>query len=273
MSERIKKISIISDTFILFDEIAPSLHPRGSNILLWNVIKSLLDNYQIDFEIYQFGKKDSEKEFNNIKIVTLQSDSFDQYKEKLGALSFDSDILHYNNIDLVSSEKNIITTATIHTNAFLEKESAKERLLECSSFFNKIVVVNDGYVDRYNELGNKIRLIKNGVPLDTFRFSNKKQIYESHISILFPNLNSPKKNRDFAVELIKELNKGEKRYNLILTGESEILDLDNDMYEFVGQVNYGSDMQKLYHSCDITIVPVFQRVVVSAPWKVWLVVQ
>jgi len=255
MNKDALKISVISDSFFLFENSEIKISPRGSNILLWNVLRILLKTKDIKFEIYQLGSEDLVFEYGGLIIHTLKAKDFFDYKERLKKISFDSDILHFNNIDLFSIKNKCITTATIHTNAFLEKDSAKRWLNKNAFSFDRIVVVNDEYLKKHSHLKERIVLIKNGIPLDIFQFKKKEFIKNKDIKILFPNLNSPKKNRGFALELIQELNKGVNKYKLLLTGESEELGIERGFYDFVGRIEYGKNMSKLYQSCAITIVP------------------
>lgn len=255
MKKDVVKIAVISERFFLFENGTISVSPRGSNILLWNVISTLIKTKEFKFEIYQLGVDDSVTEYQGTKINTLKSNDFFDYKERIKDISFDTDLLHYNNIDLASTRSKCITTATIHTNSFIEKNSAYQWLNKESSLFDQIVVVNEEYLRRYINLGSKLKLIKNGIPLEIFKFTRKKLDKNKDIKILFPNLNSHKKNRTFALELIKRLQKAEDKYKLILTGESEDWGIDNGLYNFVGRVDYGIDMAKLYQDCFITIVP------------------
>ncbi|MDY0097180.1 MAG: glycosyltransferase family 4 protein [Candidatus Dojkabacteria bacterium] len=249
------KISVISERFFLFENGEIKISPRGSNILLWNVIRILIKSKAIKFEIYQLGSEDLLFEYEGLIIHTLKSKDFFDYKERLKKISFDADVLHYNNIDLFSIKSKCITTATIHTNAFLEKDSARSWLNKNAFSFDRIVVVNDEYLKKYSHLEEKLILIKNGIPFEIFEFKEKKFIDSKDFKIFFPNFNSPKKNRDFALKLIKKLNKGETKYKLILAGESEDLGIDNGLYDFVGRVDYGKDMAKLYKDSFVTIIP------------------
>lgn len=255
MNKDVIKIAVVSESFFIYEKAKIKISPRGSNILLWNVIRILTKNKGIKFEIYQLGSEDSVVEYEGLTIKTLEANDYFDYKERLKNISFDTDILHYNNIDLFSIKNKCINTATIHTNSFLEKESAYKWLNRKASLFDSIVVVNDEYLKRYDHLGRKMKLIKNGIPLEIFEFMEKKFVKNKDIKILFPNLNSPKKNRGFAIELIQKLNKGRTKYKLILTGESEDLGIDKGLYDFVDRVDYGKDMAKLYQDCFITIIP------------------
>jgi len=249
------KITVVSESFFIRENGGIKITPRGSNILLWNVIRRLKARNSVQFEIYQLGSEDSIVKFEGIVIKSFQAKDFFEYKQKLNNIPFDSDILHYNNIDLFSNKGKSITTATIHTNSFLEKETAFKWLNINASQFDSIVVVNNEYLNRYNHLGEKIKQIKNGIPLEIFKYSEKKFKDDREVKILFPNLNSPKKNREFAVELIQMLNKGHTKYKLILAGESEDLGIEKSDYDFVGKIDYGEKMAQLYQDCFITIIP------------------
>ena len=255
MNKDVLKIAVVSEDFFLSEKGGIKISPRGSNILLWNVIRILIKSKGIKFDIYQSGIKDFVVEYKGLRIHTLKSKDFFEYKERLKKTSFGVDVLHYNNIDLFNIKSKCITTATIHQNDFLERDSAYKWLNRKAPLFNSIVVVNDEYFKRYDHLGSKMKLIKNGIPLEIFGFKEKEFVKSKEIRILFPNLNSPKKNRDFALELITKLNKGQTKYKLILTGESEELAIDKGLYDFVGRVEYGRDMTTLYQDFFINIVP------------------
>jgi glycosyltransferase involved in cell wall biosynthesis len=255
MSKDIITIAIVAERFFLLDNGNIKISQRGSNILLWNILRVLTKTKSVRFKIYQLGSKDSEIEYEGLIIKTLKAKDFFDYKERLKSIPFDTDVLHYNNIDLFSIKSNCITTATIHTNAFLEKNSAKKWLNKNASLFDSIVVVNNEYLKKYNHLSSKIKLIKNGIPLEIFKFTKKVFINNKDIKILFPNLNSLKKNRGFALKLIKKLNQKENKYKLILTGDSENFGINKRQYDFVGKVDYGTNMAKLYQDCFITIIP------------------
>lgn len=255
MNRNVLKIAVVSEDFFLCENGKIKISPRGSNILLWNVIRILIKSKGIKFEIYQLGSEDFVVEHEGLMIHNLKSKDFFDYKERLKKFSFDADVLHYNNIDLFSVKNRCLTTATIHTNSFLEKDSAYKWLNRKVPLFDNIVVVNDEYVNKYHNLGSKMKLIKNGIPLEIFEFKEKGFVKSKDIKILFPNLNLLKKNRGFALELIQKLNKGETKYKLILTGESEDLGIDKGLYDFVGRVDYVEGMAKLYKDCFITIIP------------------
>lgn len=255
MDKDVLKVLVISEGFLVCEDKEIKISRRGSDILLWNIIRVLIKTKNIKFELYQPGDEDSKIEYQGLTIKTLKSKNFFDYREKLKKISFDSNILHYNNIDLFAIKSKCITTATIHTNSFLEKNSAHKWLKREAPFFDSIVVVNKEYVNKYRNLGGKIKLIRNGIPLETFEFIKKEFVNSKDIQILFPNLNSPKKNRSFALELIKRLNKKQTKYKLILTGEPEHLSIDRKFYDFVGKIDYGKDMAKLYQDCFITIIP------------------
>ena len=255
MNRDVIKVAVVSDNFFINEKGNIKISSRGSNILLWNVISILIKTRGIKFEIYQQGSEDFVVEYQGLIIRTLKSKGFFDYKERLKKISFDTDIVHYNNIDLFSIKSKRITTATIHTNSFLEKDLAYKWLNIKAPLFDSIVVVNDEYLNKYDHLESKMKLIKNGIPLEIFEFKEKKFVKSKDIKILFPNLNSPKKNRGFALELIQKLNKGKNRYKLILTGESEDLCIDKGLYDFVGRVDYGKSMAKLYRDCFVTIIP------------------
>lgn len=207
----------------------------------------------MQFVVYQSGTKDFETEIDGISVKSIKSSDFEDYKNKLKDIQFNTDIVHYNNIDLFNGEiPNSYITATIHTNAFLEKEEAKEWLEKNIDLMDEIVVVNTEYLKEFKS----VRLIKNGISKDIFKFDSQKREISSQIDILFPNLNTPKKNREFAVNLIRELNRKSKyKFRLILTGEEEKLHLKDEEYKFVGEKNWGEEMNMLYRNAFITIIP------------------
>lgn len=248
-----KSISIITDTFISIQGNTFVLSPRGSNILLFSVMKEILKNSEIHFVVYQLGTKDLEIEIDGILVKIVKSKDFEDFKNKLKSIQFNTDIVHYNNIDLFNGEiPNSYITATIHTNAFLEKEEAKEWLKENIKLIDEVVVVNTEYLKEFKS----VRLIKNGISKDIFKYDSQKRDISSQIDILFPNLNTLKKNREFAVNLIRELNRKNKyKFRLVLTGEEEKLPLKDEEYKFVGEKSWGEEMNMLYKNAFITIIP------------------
>lgn len=248
-----KSISIITDNFISVQDNTLVLSPRGSNILLFSIIENILKNNNIHFEVYQSGIKDYEIDFKGISVKIVKSKNFSEFKNKLKNTQINSDIIHYNNVDLFNGKiPNSYITATIHTNAFLEKVGVKKWLKGAIKLIDEVVVVNTKYVEEFES----VKLIKNGISKDIFKYDSKKRNIYPQIDILFPNLNTFKKNRDFAINLIKKLNKNKKyQFKLVLTGEREKLPLKNEEYEFVGQKNCGEEMNKLYRNSFITIIP------------------
>ncbi len=248
-----KSISIVAQDFVYERNNYLSISPRGSNILLFSLIVNLKKKYGIHFEIYQPGRKNRKMEFEGISINVIESSDFSDFKNQFNKLNFNSSIIHYNNIDLFSGGfPNVYITATIHTNAFLEKVEAKKWLKKSLKKFNDVVVVNTQYVKEFQD----VRLIKNGISQDIFKYDSKTKKVTPPINILFPNLNTPKKNRDFAVDLVRKLNqRGRYDFKLILTGEQERLPLKDEEYEFVGEKKWGKEMNMLYRDSFITIIP------------------
>jgi glycosyltransferase involved in cell wall biosynthesis len=114
-----------------------------------------------------------------------------------------------------------------------------------------VVVVNRAY----KELFPSTTLIKNGIPKEVFNYCSYKQL-EKPLKIFFPNIDSPKKNRAFAIDLIEKLDEKHKGiFKLILVGEKENLNIDNKLYEFVGLKKWGQEMSALYRNSFITIIP------------------
>lgn len=248
-----KSISIITDNFISRIDNFFILSPRGSNILLFTVIEDIKKKYGMQFEIYQRGVKDLKIEFKGVIVNIIQSRDFFDFKNKLKAIHFKGDIIHYNNIDLFDGKiPNSNITATIHTNAFLENEEAKKWLKDSIKEMDEVVVVNTQYVKEFGD----VKLIKNGISEKFFEYDSGKRKISPRIDILFPNLNTPKKNRKFAITLIKELNRKKRyKFRLLLTGEDEKLPLKKDEYEFVGEKKWGKEMNMLYRNSFITIIP------------------
>lgn len=248
-----RSVSVITDSFICFKDDKYVLSTRGSNILFFLIAKNIQKKYGAHFEIYQPGFNNYKFKFSNLLINVIKSKNFVDYKRSLNGINFDTDIVHYNNIDLFNEKyKSKYVTATIHTNAFLEKESANKWLKGIIKQIDKVIVVNTEYLKEFKS----VKLIRNGVPENTFKYdlSNRREF--PFFNILFPNLDAPKKNRRFAIDLIRELNNRNKyKFRLLLTGEQENLDLQKDWYEFVGQKMYGEEMQTLYRESFITIIP------------------
>jgi glycosyltransferase involved in cell wall biosynthesis len=251
-----KSISVITDNFLTIQEGELKLSKRGSNILLYNLIKEVKKKNSVRFEIFQQGEIDRKVSYEDFAVNFLESKSFLNFKEKLRKTSFNSDIIHYNNIDLFTEKaKNSLSTATIHTNSFLEKPKAKKWLKERIDNFDTVVAVNSAYIKEFRNM----YLIKNGIPIDKFEYDPKRHLSE-RIKILFPNINSPKKNRGFGVELVKILNQRQKgKFKLILVGEKENLCLGEEEYEFVGIRQSGVEMNELYKEAFITIIPSFSE--------------
>lgn len=248
-----KSASILTDGLIFLHGKRYVLSPRGSNILLFSLIKEIQRKHKINFLVYQPGDRNCEITFKGITIRTIKSEDFNDYKKKLNHIDFNTDIIHYNNIDLFEKRfKDIFTTATVHTNAFLEKENAKKWLKETVGNIDEVVVVNTKYLDEFKS----VRLIKNGISQNIFQYDSSKRKTIPQIDILFPNLNTPKKNREFAIDLIRELDReGRYKFRLLLTGDREELNLRKDLYKFVGQKTYGKQMNTLYRKSFITIIP------------------
>lgn len=258
MSKKPHKISVITDYFVDFSEGGIGVVPRGSNILLYGVMRFLREKFNIQLDVYQMGENTGREEFEGINIFTIKSDTLQSYDEIYKQIDPQTDIIHYNNIDFLYNRKSTIVTGTIHTNAFLENKVAKQWLLENMYNFDKLVVVNNGYVKEFNELGDKIQLIKNGIPLEIFDYQDKdiNAIKNGCIPLFFPNLDSPKKNREFVFPLMEALNKNSnQKFKLILPGFKGGLNVDDSVYEFVGHVGYGDEMVKLYHDTYITLIP------------------
>lgn len=248
-----KSISIITDTFILVKGNSFLISPRGSNILLFSIMKEILKKSDIQFVVYQSGTKDLEIEIDGISVKIIKSNDFEDFKKKLENIQFNTDIVHYNNIDLLNGKiSNSYMTATIHTNAFIEQEEAKEWLRGNIKLIDEIVVVNTEYLKEFKS----VRLIKNGISKDIFKYDSQKRNMYPQIDILFPNINTPKKNRAFAVYLIRELNRKNKyKFRLVLTGEEKKLSLKDEEYTFAGQKKWGGEMNVLYRNAFITIIP------------------
>ncbi|HBB64575.1 TPA: hypothetical protein DCZ77_01190 [Patescibacteria group bacterium] len=248
-----KSISIITDDFISKNDNSFTLSPRGSNILLFSIIDNIQKRYGIKFEIYQPGVEDLKIEFRGMIVNIVKSRDFLDFKNELRSIHFNSNVIHYNNIDLFNGKiHNSYVTTTIHTNAFLEKEEAKKWLKDSIKEIDEVVVVNTQYVKEFGD----VKLIKNGIPEKIFEYCLDKRRISPQIDILFPNLNTTKKNREFAIDLIRELNKKKKyKFKLVLTGEEEELLLKNEEYEFVGKKNWGKEMNMLYRNSFITIIP------------------
>ena len=247
-----KSVSVIADNFLTMQDNCWNLSKRGSNILLYSLIDKIHKRYNINFKVIQQGKSDENFIYKDIEIIILKGENFNDFKKNLKKIKFDSDIVHYNNIDFFTGrEKRYLRTATIHTNAFLEKARAKNWLDKNILFFDKVVVVNNSY----KELFPDTQIIKNGIPLEVFDYKPKHSFTEP-IKILFPNIDSPKKNRNFAIDLIKRLNKKYgKIFKLILVGDKEDLGINGKLCEFVGIKNWGKEMNSLYKESFITIIP------------------
>lgn len=252
--KRIQNITVITDEFIDFKENSFSISTRGSNILLFSIISEAKEYGNFNFKIIQMGREDRSFFFQDIPVYVINSKSIYEFNCKLRQRNIVDEVIHYNNIDLFEAKiPNTYTTATIHTNAFLEGEIAKKWLRENINFFDKIVVVNEEYKKEFKETF----LIRNGISSKTFIFQQDKRLDLSEpIIILFPNLNSPKKNRDFAIELIEKLNFTSKyKFKLLLAGSHEELLLGSEAYEFVGKQEHGVSMNHLYRRSYITIIP------------------
>lgn len=248
-----KLITVVTESFISFKNGKPILSPRGSEILLYSIIKNILKEKNINFEVYQLGFKDLEVKFDGILVKIIKSNNFNNFKKKLRKIKFNGEIIHYNNIDLFNGKiPNSYITATIHTNVFLEKENARKWLSKHMKDIDEIIAVNKSYKREFKS----VKLIKNGVSTKIFNYNPHKKNWRQVINILFPNLNSPKKNRAFAINLVKELNKRNKfKFKLILTGEEEKLPLKKEEYEFIGKKHWGKEMNTLYQDSFLTIIP------------------
>lgn len=252
-----KSITVLTDEFVFLSGKKHFLSPRGSNILLFDLIRTIKKKWGVDFEIYQLGIRDYQIDYMGISVNILNSKSFNDYKARLKQMSFKTDIIHYNNIDIFHERPmGIPVTATIHTNAFIENFKARKWLKKTANMIDGLVVVNTEYVKHFQS----VRLIKNAISRDIFKYDSSRKRSLSHIDILFPNLNTPKKNRDFAIRLIKKLNGSSKyQFRLILTGEKERLPLKKEEYKFVGRKIRRRDMNMLYRKCFITIIPSFSE--------------
>ncbi len=252
-----KTVSIVADDFIYPKGDSYTLNARGSNILMYTIAQNILKRGGFKFEIYQPGRKSMRINYKGLFVNFVKCRDFFDFKNKLKSIEFTGDIVHYNNIDLFNgSIPNKYITATIHTNSFLEKKTANRWLKKNKKFIDEIVVVNTEYVKQFKG----VRLIKNGIDKDVFKYNLIREKNVSTINILFPNLNSPKKNRDFAVKLIRDLNAQNKRkFRLVLIGQYEKLPLDWSEYMFVGEKFWGRDMNRLYCDCLFTIIPSFSE--------------
>jgi glycosyltransferase involved in cell wall biosynthesis len=250
-----ESVSVVADDFIRPKGDLYILSTRGSNILMFTIAQHISKKRDIKFEIYQPGKKNICVDFKGISVNFVKCVDFFDFKNKLKSIEFSGDVVHYNNIDLFNgsiTHKHI--TATIHTNSFLEKESANIWLKKNKNLIDEIIVVNTEYVKQFKG----VKLIKNGIDENIFKYNPIRRKNFSTINILFPNLNSPKKNRNFAIKFIKNLNtKYKKRikFRLILTGKYEKLPLSQDEYVFEGEKLWGKDMNQLYRDCQFTIIP------------------
>jgi len=252
-----KSISVITDNFLSKKGDTLELSARGSNILLFSLIQDIQKKGDIHFEVYQQGMEDSCIQFKGITVHMIKCNSFLDFKKKLKEIKFNTDIVHYNNIDFFSGKiPNTYLTATIHTNSFLEKEDAKEWLHENIGLLDEVVVVNSEYMKEFKGT----ILIKNGIAKEIFEYNSKERNRSFPVDILFPNLNTFKKNRDFAINLVKELNSSSKyQFRLILVGEKEELSLRDEEYKFVEEKSWGKEMNRLYKESFITIIPSFSE--------------
>jgi len=249
-------ISVICDFFLEIKAKKYSLYKRGSVIQIYLILKKLVDDKKINVEVYQMGKENKEVDFNGIKVNIIESKNWDDYKQKLNYQCFKGDIIHYNNIDLyLESIKGKIITATIHTNAFLEKSEAMKWLDEVNNKLSRLIVVNSAYYNKMTKKYKNVKLIKNGICLNKFKYLTIKMI-DNTINILFPNLDLPKKNRAFAIELIKKLNEvSHYNYKLLLVGNKDTNFNENESIEFIGETEPGKEMNASYHNAYITIIP------------------
>ena len=161
-------------------------------------------------------------------------------------------LLHFNNIDLYDESFDArYITATIHTNAFLNKRNAMLWLNTYKKMFDKIIVVNTEYIKKF--CCDNMHLICNGI--DTNNFYYEKRNVENNNVLLFPNIAVPNKNLEFALKLICNLNNfSDKKYVLYVLGQNKD-NIQEDNVVFLGELSHERDMPCMYRKALVTLIP------------------
>lgn len=234
------RIAVITDSFL---ENEKKLLSRGSVIQLFNLMTECKKKYSVDFVVYQMGVIDKVCFYQGIKVIVLKCSSLDEYIELLKTKNIKCDLIHFNNIDCYYLGKCRVSTATIHTNAFLENNN--QLIYEISKHITKLFVVNREYLKIYNDVENMV-VIPNGIDVEFFK---NIKVKKRNKKIFFPNIPSFKKNADFAYELIKKLG-GD--YKLYIPENKFVTDMN---IKFLGRGISKNKMRKIYNKCYYVIIP------------------
>ena len=153
-------------------------------------------------------------------------------------------------------------TATIHTNAFMEKPSTANKLLQIASRFKKIGVVNMDYLSFFPELQAKFCFIPNAVDTSLFKCLKSPWLRSfKTIQLFFPNIPLPKKSLATAIQTLVTLNScchdiswrlfvaGNCPDNVFLPGAIK------EKINFLGVLSYPKGMIKYYNFSDVVVVP------------------
>lgn len=236
------KIVIITDVFL---KSYKELYNRGSVIILWNIIKYIKKKYNTSFEVYQMGDIDDIFNYNDIKVNVIKSKSIEEFIKRIKKINFECDILHFNNMDCYFNNK-FKCTAIVHTNAYIESKNGIEEFRKKIKQFNKIITVNKDYYNIFKN--NNLVFIPNGIDLKLFKPKNIKY----NKNIFFPNNPTPKKNVDFAFDLINKLG---DEYRLYVADDKSKYSINSKNIIFIGSGINQKEMVKYYNKCFYVIVP------------------